>query len=569
MKKTLNINLNGRVFNIDEDAYELLANYLDNLKSYFRKEQDSAEIIRDFEARIEELFLERIRLGYNVITIEQVETIIQRMGKPEDFGNEGFEPEEASATDNTKKSSAVEEKPKKRFYRNVDDKIIAGVCSGIAAYFGWDTLPVRIIFFILIFASQFFFVLVYLLLWILMPAAQTATQKLEMRGEAVTLENIGKTVSETIAATNNNSNGFFSAVLKLGTGCLGCLVGLPLAFALFIVFIVLFALLIGGITGNLFIPLHFLGLDWGIVSVVHPVVGTIAFILLLGIPLFFIIYALFAAISKTKPLNKIIKWLCLIVWIIALIVVIFSGFGIVSKNNSCKFRVGKHITCNANKEGITGSGQMADRTDTLPLFSRLKINDELIGTIRIKQGEESQILINGDENLIDKIEWRINDNGELKLGVQDHINLCSLSNLIIVITTPKITEVDISSIAKIFIDNKIESSDFKINLKGAGSFSADSLYTKNLICNLEGIGKINLGGKTNQANLRLEGAGKIDASALEADSLVARLQGIGAIRCNPVSFLDATLKGIGKISYKNKPKSVQSFVDGIGKLGEE
>ncbi len=117
MKKTLSINLNGRVFNIDEDAYELLDNYLRNLKSHFRKEPDSAEIIQDFESRIEELFQERIRLGYDVITIEQVETIIERMGKPEDFENENFESKEFETE---RKEPETKEKAKKRFYRNVD-----------------------------------------------------------------------------------------------------------------------------------------------------------------------------------------------------------------------------------------------------------------------------------------------------------------------------------------------------------------------------------------------------------------------------------------------------------------
>jgi len=568
MKKTLSINLNGRVFNIDEDAYELLENYLNNLKSYFRKEQDSAEIIRDFEARIEELFQERVRLGYNVISIEQVETVIERMGKPEDFGDGSFEPEETSTTDNTKKSSATEEKSKKRFYRNIDDKMLGGVCSGIAAYFGWEPLPVRIISFILIFVSQSFLVLVYLILWILMPAAKTASQKLEMRGEAVTLENIGKTVSETIATANKNNDGCLNTSLKFGMGCLGCLVGIPLVFALSIVLIVLFALLFGA-AGILLTPLDFLGLDWCLISTTHPVVGAIASVLLLGIPLFSIIYALFVAISKTKPLNKIIKWTFLIVWLISLILVISSGFRIVGKNHSCDFHKGKHIIYNSNNGGIAGSGQLADRVETLPLFSRLKINDDLIGTIRIKQGKESQILINGDDNIIKKVEWNLSDDGELKLGVHDNINFRSLRNLIIVITTPKITEISLSSISKVFIDNKMETSDFKIMLEGTGSFFADSLYVNNLICNLEGLGKINLGGKAKKAHISLEGAGKINASEMETDSLVARLQGLGSIRCNPVSFLDASLEGLGKITYKNKPKSVQSSVDGIGKLGKE
>ena len=91
MKKTLTVNLGGTVFNIDEDAYQLLDKYLTNLRIHFQKEEGSEEIMNDFEMRISELFSERIRLGYEVITIEHVEEVIKRMGKPEDIfeGEEG------------------------------------------------------------------------------------------------------------------------------------------------------------------------------------------------------------------------------------------------------------------------------------------------------------------------------------------------------------------------------------------------------------------------------------------------------------------------------------------------
>lgn len=85
MKKTLTINLGGSVFHIDEDAYQLLDKYLSNLRIHFKKEEGSDEIMNDFELRISELFSERIRLGYQVISIDLVEEVIKRMGKPEEI----------------------------------------------------------------------------------------------------------------------------------------------------------------------------------------------------------------------------------------------------------------------------------------------------------------------------------------------------------------------------------------------------------------------------------------------------------------------------------------------------
>ena len=103
MKKTLTVNLGGTVFNIDEDAYQLLDKYLTNLRIHFQKEEGSEEIMNDFEMRISELFSERIRLGYEVITIEHVEEVIKRMGKPEDIfeGEEGKEEKQCVTVSST------------------------------------------------------------------------------------------------------------------------------------------------------------------------------------------------------------------------------------------------------------------------------------------------------------------------------------------------------------------------------------------------------------------------------------------------------------------------------------
>ena len=578
MKKTLSINLNGRVFNIDEDAYELLNNYLHNLKSYFSKEVDSFEIVKDFEARIEELFQERIKLGYNVISIEQVEIIIERMGKPEDFGNDGFEANE-NTEKTEKKDPEIIEKPKKRFYRNVDDKMIGGVCSGIAAFFGWDPLALRIVFFIMIFVTQLFMLPVYLFLWLFIPGAVTASQKLEMKGEAVTLENIGKTVSETTTTTTinnyNNNNGCLDTSLKFGLGCLGCFLAIPLLFVI-ISAIFMLAVSILGIGSFMYFPFDFLGfnppfnfyMDAGI----HPAVGSITLLLLLGIPLFFIIYALFSSKKNTKPLKNKTKWISLLVWIIALIVLVFSGVRWHKEFlRRPFFSWSESVTYEQN---VADFGGMCDRRENLPSFSRLEIGKLMVGTIRIKKGDSAQILINGDDNIVDKIKWEFDDdNGKLKIGMDIprgkndtlHLN----TNTIIVITTPQIHGLKMNGFNNISIDDRIDVPNFDIEVYGAGSFRFDSLYTSNLTCKTEGIRTVHLGGKANKAFLKLEGAGELDAYELETDSLDVQMQGIGSVRCNPITHMNASLDGVGRIAYKKEPKSKQIHKTGLGKISKE
>ena len=211
MKKTLTVNLGGTVFHIDEDAYQLLDKYLANLRIHFRKEEGSEEIMNDFEMRISELFNERVRLGYEVITIEHVEEVIKRMGKPEEL----FEGEEEKESTEEARTQAFQEEeiPRgpKKLMRDPDNRVLGGVAGGIAAYMGWDVTAVRLAMIILLFIPYAPIIILYLILWLVMPLARTAADKLMMRGQSVTLENIGKTVTDGFEKVSNNVNDYMSS----------------------------------------------------------------------------------------------------------------------------------------------------------------------------------------------------------------------------------------------------------------------------------------------------------------------------------------------------------------------
>lgn len=189
MNKTISANIGGRIFNIEEDAYEKLNAYLSSIRRYFGNQETADEIISDIELRIAELFLERISDAKQVITLKDVNEIISIMGEPEQFAESGEEEESTSKT-YTKGSG------KRRIFRDPDDKVVFGVCSGISAYMGWDPIVLRIAFAVaLIFFGSG--LLLYILLAIIIPTAKTTAEKLQMRGEPVTVENISKKVSES------------------------------------------------------------------------------------------------------------------------------------------------------------------------------------------------------------------------------------------------------------------------------------------------------------------------------------------------------------------------------------
>jgi len=174
MDKTIKINLGGTLFQIDEDAYNMLRKYLQEIDSKLRHTQGGTETIEDIESRIAEIFQSQKGLA-GVITKENVEAVISIVGKPEDFDIE----EDAG---DYKEPSYKSEIPKK-LYRNPDDRIISGVCGGIGAYLNMEPVWVRILF--IIFACFFgigFFV--YVALWIALPLAHSDAQKREMYGTA-------------------------------------------------------------------------------------------------------------------------------------------------------------------------------------------------------------------------------------------------------------------------------------------------------------------------------------------------------------------------------------------------
>ena len=195
MKKTLTINLAGMVFHIDDDAFELLKNYLDRVKSELSSVEGGNEIYDDVEIRISELFSEKLTNNKQVITQKEVESVISTMGQPGDISGKSEE---------SQYKSSNYQKRYRRMYRDPDNCIIGGVCSGLAAYWRVDPTIVRVIF-ILLAIFGLAGVIIYLILWVVLPEAQTVAQKLEMRGESVNLSNIGDFFREEF---NNVKNSF-------------------------------------------------------------------------------------------------------------------------------------------------------------------------------------------------------------------------------------------------------------------------------------------------------------------------------------------------------------------------
>lgn len=198
MNQTVTINISGIVFHIEVDAYDELKNYLDKIKSYFSNSQEREEIMIDIEARIAELFNQKISDMNQVILMKDVNEVIEIMGKPEQYLTEDDIDDESKTE---RKSYSHQSSTGKKFFRNPDERVLGGVCSGIAAYFGFDTIWMRL-FFVMTTLFMGFGPAIYIILWIIMPEAKTASDKLQMKGEPINVNNIGKKVEEEAEKVN-------------------------------------------------------------------------------------------------------------------------------------------------------------------------------------------------------------------------------------------------------------------------------------------------------------------------------------------------------------------------------
>ncbi len=354
MKKTFTINISGSIFHIDDDAFEKLQKYLHMLNKHFGPAIEGQEILQDIEARIAELFLEKTGNKVEVITDFMVDEVIARMGKPEDFMEAGEEESEKAPTETA--SPEVEPTIRRRLYRDGDSRVLGGVCSGMAAYFNMDTVMMRVIFFLLFFLIGPFNLLLYFILWIVVPKAKTTAQRLEMRGKEATISNIEKSIKEEVNEVGESYNKFANAKNEKGVSRIdsfGEVVGSVLRVVLRVIVLIFgAALIIGGIAsligfvttmavGHSFMhggPWNFgsgsnVDMSALLNNFVSPgtyAIALIAISILAGIPILLILFIGTKLLFRYKTNNRMIGLATFGLWLAALIVLIVVAVNQVS-----------------------------------------------------------------------------------------------------------------------------------------------------------------------------------------------------------------------------------------------
>lgn len=309
MKKTVTINLGGIVFNIDDDACDRLSQYLSDLESRFSAEERQ-EILRDIESRMAELLTFKLQ-NRNVVEINDVEEVIEVIGRPEQFDDENTEETTTTntASDNFSSNQTKKSRTLRKLYRNSNDRIVGGVASGVAVYFDIDPVIVRILFVILALASLGWGILIYLILLIAMPEAKTKAQFLEMQGIEPTLENINNFHQEPVDRSSTTRT--FGKIVKISLIVLGIIIGGSLAIAVLGIFIAMFVAFLLHTPDSFGNALDMALLGSCALFLLCPVIG---------------IAVLCTRAASGERRHKWVGWTLLAVWLLSLFGII--GFGI-------------------------------------------------------------------------------------------------------------------------------------------------------------------------------------------------------------------------------------------------
>ena len=312
MNKTVNINIGGLFFHIDEDAYQKLSKYFDSIKRSLSNSSGQEEIMKDIEMRVAELLTEKQKSEKHVVNNKDVEEVIAVMGQPEDY-----------RIDDDAKETYTEpmyyNNKSKKLYRDKDGGLIGGVCTGLGHYFGIEAVWIKIIFLLLAFTS--FGIIAYIILWIAIPKAVTTSEKLEMTGEPVTISNIEKKVREEFDNVSNKIKNTDYTQVKTGAERVASGLGdvLVRIFGVFAKVIGALILMFSGFAiAGLFIALLTLGstsfIDTPWVQYANSVnytdiplwmFGLLTFFTI-GIPLFFfLLLGLKLLVNNLKPFSKV------------------------------------------------------------------------------------------------------------------------------------------------------------------------------------------------------------------------------------------------------------------------
>ena len=545
MKKVVNITIGGVVFTIEEDAYTTLSEYLRSIREHFKHADEQGEIVDDIELGIAEKFSQR---KTSVIREHDVKAIIKEMGTTADFAELDVDADSTETFEG--------EKIKKKLYRNVDDQIIAGVASGIAAYFGVDPVFIRLLFVLSIFLNGFG-ILVYLVLWVVMPPAETVSQKLEMQGDPVTLHQFEKMIKDKIPSDAREKTSTLTRFLEVPFAFLKAIVQFfstlvrNIGPALKTVLGVL--IIVGSIGGAVALSIALTGVHFSINSglfelpVREFLSGSQYFTGLISLYALFIIPAALMALLGAALLRKVSKFSGLLIagllvaWAIALF----------NTGHTASQLVPQYTEHFKNMEEVTQLHELDAFTD-ISIYS----SDDVL----IKNGDTYSVEITGKEVSVKRRTLEVH-NGVLTINDEKNKICigCFNPSVNIVITTPTVESISASHSAEI-VTEQFETESLYIDLSHSAVLELDIIADK-VIAEIAHSSELILTGVVDQLTADAWYSSHVDTSGLVNDRAAFELRYSSSADIGETKVLNVTTRYSSDARYDGDPELTEDTSD--------
>ncbi len=542
MKKTINISLGGLGFTLEDDAYQLLDEYLQKVKLHFSDLPESVEIVGDIESRLAEQLVTVPGEG-KIVTLPDVQRLISAMGAPEQFGA-GQDSGKASVETGTGSLG-------KKLYRSSEDVVVAGVASGLANYLGLDPVWLRLIFGLSLLAGGFGFA-VYVILWIVLPEAKSEIEKMQMRGERVNLANLESIIKERVVeAKNKDRSNLTSAVARgaenLGraTGSLGNKLGYLLAKVFKVIFGVIGAcislvatvgmvvLVVSAVSLALNINSPYVEFPFeALTSGVWYYVGLVSAFFVAFVPLLMLLLLGTSMITKKTALKKLPGFSLLGLWVVALILLLNTGVKLAPEVQSIR--------------QTSPYFKTTTKTVALKDFSRVNVSGAM--HVVIKEGANYKVELAGKTQDVEDVSARV-VSGELKLNPDDGFHVCIFcwqETVLVTIEMPKLESASASGASR--IEATSSSEQFRLKLSGA-SRAVLTLTSASAMFELSGASRVVLGGEVGQVKSTLSGASSLFAGQAQVKNVEVKASGASRASFGSLEVLKANASGASRVYY--------------------
>lgn len=556
MKKTLTVNLNNSVFNIDDDAYEMLQTYLAEIANHFKLDEEKTEIMADIEARIAELFTEKLDKNKNVINSTDVDEIIEIMGNPSQYADND---EDAEAPKSEKKTTKS-----RRFYRDPENAILGGIAGGLSAYLGMDVTLIRFLLIILVIFGAGFIIPVYIIMWFVAPEAKTVSQRLEMQGEDVTIE--------TIKAEMNNAKNYVESdkfkqtatsvgmrigevlrkLFKILFGFVGAVLGLAGIIVIGVLISLLFVIAFQPEIASQFAP-DFIA-NSAVLSPDNIVLLIVSLLLVVGCPIFILIYWVIRLVSGRRNHTSTVSWVVLVLWLAGLFMF---------------YSIGTKTFIQLNKNGNTHITAFWTDDIDAPLSSEKRICEpfhtiDVSGNVElnIEQSASPEVTVTATNNQLAYLVTTV-ENGVLIIYSEKFF-------------WSKRAKIDIKmdTIRSIFakgackIENKMQMNlrDFSLDLAGASKANLDMNVSGSTYLDVSGASEATITGQSNSFEVLGSGASKVKASTFIVKKASVDMSGASEAQVNTTDWFDATASGASTIRCEGSPKKVTKNTSGASSI---